>query len=35
MVSARKYIGESSRSESFIIGQFTPHINVRMTSANP
>jgi hypothetical protein len=34
MVSARKYSGEISRSESFIIGQFTPHIRVRAASAS-
>jgi hypothetical protein len=33
MVIARKYIGVSSRSESFIIGQLTPHISVSATSA--
>ena len=31
MVMARKYSGVSSRSESFIIGQLTPHISVRAT----
>ena len=33
MVMARKYIGVSSRSDSFIIGQLTPHISVSATSA--
>jgi hypothetical protein len=34
MVMARKYSGDSSRSDSFIMGQFTPHMMVSATSAS-
>ena len=33
MVLARKYSGDSSCSESFIMGQLTPHMRVRASSA--
>jgi len=34
MVKARKYMGESSRKEYFIIGQLRPHIRVRPINAS-
>ena len=34
MVRARKYSGDSSRSESFIMGQLMPHISVMASRAS-